>query len=231
MTPKSAPKTTPNNPTPAVRSSKRSSLSQEQRLPRFDIFAQFDAIKLHLTGFHANDTIQAVKDMICTVRKIKQEKQELTYNDIVLENEKTLGDYGIDSNRLVVLRVLQTDPINVHIKSLTGKTFSVSIHLTDTIKVLKSKIEEQEGIQTSSQLLTFENDRLTNEDELLSKYKIVDGSVILLFIQNRTSFNPNSISNLIEPVVAIAAESTDPSIGSPALVQPISRPSLVHEIY
>ena len=56
-------------------------------------------------------TIEKVKEMIEKVLSIKVKQQKLTYNDTLLENEKTLSEYGINKSNLpIILEELPPEP-------------------------------------------------------------------------------------------------------------------------
>jgi len=70
------------------------------------------------------------------------------------------------------------------IKTLTGKTISLEVNLSDNIKVVKEKIYEKEGILPFQQRLIYAAKEL--EDNFsLSYYNINEKSIIFLIFLNK----------------------------------------------
>jgi len=70
---------------------------------------------------------------------------------------------------------------DIYIKTTPGKTITLEVQLTDTIKNVKEKIQEKEGIPPSKQLLIFDGEQL--EDNLiLLNYNIHNESTIHVIV-------------------------------------------------
>ena len=72
----------------------------------------------------------------------------------------------------------------INIKTLTGKIITIKVKSTDTIKDLKRKIENIEGISTDKQQL-YLNTKNLDEEKILSYYKIVNNSTLNLILRLR----------------------------------------------
>lgn len=82
----------------------------------------------------------------------------------------------------------QTPPTTtVRIKTMTGKTLSIAVHLTphgDTAEDLKELIQNCEGVPPDQQRLIFDS-KLLEDYRPLSDYGITDGSVIHMILKLR----------------------------------------------
>ena len=73
--------------------------------------------------------------------------------------------------------------MEIHVEFLTGKIITVYVEPSDTIQVVKMKIEEKEGIPPNKQSLMFSNNLLRDE-RTLSFYGIRPDSVFHLLMKN-----------------------------------------------
>jgi ubiquitin C len=72
----------------------------------------------------------------------------------------------------------------VFIKKLTGKTCSIDVELTDTVKSLKSKIADSEGIPPDEQRLVY-GGKLLEDGRTLADYQVRDQSNLHLVLRQR----------------------------------------------
>ena len=73
--------------------------------------------------------------------------------------------------------------MEIHIEFLTGKIITVYVEPSDTIQIVKMKIEEKEGIPPNKQSLMFSSN-LLRDDRTLSFYGIRPDSVFHLLMKN-----------------------------------------------
>lgn len=68
---------------------------------------------------------------------------------------------------------------NLNVEMLTGKKIALDVKSSDTIKIIKDKIEATEGIPSHEQILYFDGKRMENSHRL-SFYKIQPKSTVQL---------------------------------------------------
>ena len=75
----------------------------------------------------------------------------------------------------------------VRVKTLNGKTFDLLVKSSDTVNIVKTKIQENEDIQPNQQILMFNGDQLKDDEHTLAYYGIENQSIIYLLSAGQCS--------------------------------------------
>ena len=134
----------------------------------------------------SDEPIDTIQNMVHTRGHIPYHLQQSTYGEQVMEYGLRVSDYGVQDGAVVNVS-LRNYEVMVFIKTLTGRTIMVRVTPSDTVSMVKDKIEQQEGISAERQRLIFVGEQLHDHRRLLD-YRIEHESALHLVYRSGDGF-------------------------------------------
>ena len=128
------------------------------------------------------DIISNVKGKIYNFTNIQSERQQLYFNNIQLDDCKTLSEYNIHDKDICYLLIYFHEKIQILVDNiLTNQIFIIEVKPIETIDNLYTKIQHILYLQQDDDILIMYNNQILNKNFTVKDYNIQSGSKLYVY--------------------------------------------------
>jgi ubiquitin C len=124
-------------------------------------------------------TVKDFKNNIYDRLGIPPVQQRFFFGSRALENDRTLADYNIQNESTLHLFERPPDIMQIFVKTSKDKLIILEVKSSDTIGIIKAKIQHVEGISPDQQYIWFNGSRMRDESTLVECGITADDTVYL----------------------------------------------------
>ena len=162
---------------PTMSSTCRTVLNSE---PQSQVFLRTLSGRIVALNLGGEDTVRHMKSVIYEKEGIPPDQQKVLLGRRLLKDGKKLRDYGLHSGGIVDLTLgLLGGVFQIFLTMLMGKTISLEVEPSDTISMVKSKVQAKRGIPQNQQKLMFKSLELEDK-QTLHDYNIQEEDTLRL---------------------------------------------------
>ena len=128
------------------------------------------------------DTVRNIKARVFDTERIPPRRQRFTNRSRTLMDDRKLKHYGIKDRDFIFLKLLpsELETMNICIRTLDNKTYSVSFSHEDTVNDIKIEMERITGIARENQRIIFAGKGLLTDEMILKDSGIFDNCTLSL---------------------------------------------------